>query len=565
MFDRAAKSVPISAEMATALGLPKETTTLTPAELIHAILLAPADLLWNGGIGTYVKASTETNAEIGDRANDAIRVDGNALRVKVIGEGGNLGCSQLGRVEAALHEVRVNTDAIDNSAGVDTSDHEVNIKIPLTALVRDGDMTLKQRNRLLESMTDDVAAEVLRDNYEQNVLLGNARAQQYSMLPGAPAAHPLARGAGRPQPVARVPALGRRDRQAARRTSSASSRRSSRSSSPTPSSRSSRTSCRRPSPTTRGSSRRCREYFPERIREEYATQLAAHPLRREIIINAVVNSMVNRGGITFAFRAGEETGAEPEQIARAFVVCREVFGISSFVAEVEALDNLVSTQTQTVLYLEFRRLLDRASRWFLLARPSNIDVVAEVERFQGPVSEFAPRVHDVLQGSERRRLERRTKELEKLGVPPATAARAASLLDLFSLLDVVDLAEELQLPVEEVAGVYYYASEKFGIDEMLTRVSKLPRDDRWDALARGAMRDDLYAVLESLARSVLVASDGGDAPAKRYEYWADANRDALKRAKTALHGVERLDNAGLAALSVALRTLRSVIRVGQPA
>jgi glutamate dehydrogenase len=171
----------------------------------------------------------------------------------------------------------------------------------------------------------------------------------------------------------------------------------------------------------------------------------------------------------------------------------------------------------------------------------------------------------MLQGSERRRLERRTKELEKLGVPPPTATRAAALLDRFSLLDVVDLAEELQLPVQEVAGVYYYASEKFGIDGLLTRVSKLPRDDRWDALARGAMRDDLYAVLESLTRSVLVASDGGDAPAKRFEYWADVNRDALKRAKTALHGVERLDNAGLAALSVALRTLRSVLRAGQPA
>ena len=161
-------------------------------------------------------------------------------------------------------------------------------------------------------------------------------------------------------------------------------------------------------------------------------------------------------------------------------------------------------------------------------------------------------------------MERRTKELEKLGVPADTAGRAASLLALFSLLDVVDLAEELALPVEEVAGVYYYASEKFTIAEMLTRVSKLPRDDRWDALARGAMRDDLYAVLESLTRSVLVASDGGDTPAKRFDYWADANRDALKRARTAMHGVERLDNAGLAALSVALRTLRSVLRAGQP-
>ena len=564
VFDRSAKSVPLSPEMITALGLPKDTSHLTPAELIHAILLAPVDLLWNGGIGTYVKASTETNAEIGDRANDAIRVDGNALRVKVIGEGGNLGCSQLGRIEAALNGVRVNTDAIDNSAGVDTSDHEVNIKIPLTGLVQEGDLTLKQRNVILQSMTDEVAAEVLRDNYEQNVLLGNARAQQYSMLPvHQRLIHWLEERGELNRALEYLPS----DAEIAKR-------------------RANKLGLTSPefsvlvayaklalkadlTPTALADDpwfqQTLTEYFPPQIQDEYATQLAAHPLRQEIVINAVVNSMVNRGGITFAFRAGEETGADPEQVARAFVVCREVFGLTSYVAEIEALDNVVSTETQTILYLEFRRLLDRASRWFLSTRPTNIDVVAEVKRFRGPVSEFAPRVTEMLQGSERRRLEKRTKELEKLGVPAATAARAASLLDLFSLLDVVDLAEELELPVEEVAGVYYYASEKFTIDEMLTLVSKLPRDDRWDALARGAMRDDLYAVLESLTRSVLVASDGGDTPAKRFEYWADANRDALKRAKTALHGVERLDNAGLAALSVALRTLRSVLRAGQPA
>ena len=217
VFDRAAKSVPISAEMAAALGLPKDTANLTPAELIHAILLAPADLLWNGGIGTYVKASTETNADIGDRANDAIRVDGNALRVKVIGEGGNLGCSQLGRVEAALHEVRVNTDAIDNSAGVDTSDHEVNIKIPLTALVRDGDLTLKQRNHA--AAVDDRrrrrrgAARQLRAERAARQRSGAAVLDASR----APAAHPLARGARRPQPVPGVPAVRRRDRQAPRR------------------------------------------------------------------------------------------------------------------------------------------------------------------------------------------------------------------------------------------------------------------------------------------------------------------------------------------------------------
>ncbi|MEP6629390.1 MAG: NAD-glutamate dehydrogenase, partial [Lapillicoccus sp.] len=305
-------------------------------------------------------------------------------------------------------------------------------------------------------------------------------------------------------------------------------------------------------------------YFPAPIRERYAAQLASHPLRREIVTNAVVNSLVNRGGITFAFRAVEETGATPEEVARAFVVCREVFGLSDFVASVEALDNVVSTRTQTALYLEFRRLLDRAVRWFLTARPTGIDIVAEVDRFRGPVAQFAPRIPQLLQGGERKRLERRGKELEKLGAPHEMALRAATLLDLYSLLDVVDLAHDLQRPVEEVAGVYYYASEKFGIDAMLTRVTQLPRDDRWDALARGAMRDDLYTVLESLTRSVLLVGADGT-PAQRFEHWAEANREALTRARTALHGIERLDTAGIAALSVALRTLRGVLRSGQAA
>jgi glutamate dehydrogenase len=519
------------------------------------------DLLWNGGIGTYVKASTESHAQIGDRANDAVRVDGNALRIKVIGEGGNLGCSQLGRIQAAQAGVRVNTDAVDNSAGVDTSDHEVNIKILLTGLVREGDMTLKQRNRLLAAMTDEVAAQVLRHNYEQNVLLGNARAQQYSMLPvHQRLIHWLEERRELDRRLEFLPS----DAEIARRHADHHGLTSPEFAVLMAYAKLTLKQDLLPTglPDDPWFQQTLADYFPTPIREDYQEALASHPLRREIITNSVVNSMVNRGGITFAFRAAEETGAGPEQIARAFVVCREVFDLQSFVAEVEALDNVVTTATQTALYLEFRRLLDRASRWFLTTRPTNIDVASEIARFRGPVAEFRPRMLELLQGSERKRLERRTKDLEKVGIPADLARRAASLLDVFSLLDVVDLAEELSLPVEEVAGVYYYASEKFGIDQMLTKVSRLPREDRWDALARGAMRDDLYAVLDSLTRSVLVASDGGDTPAKRFDYWADANRDALARAKTALRGIERLDHAGIAALSVALRTLRGMLRSG---
>jgi len=561
VYDRAAKAVPISPEAATALGIRSGIRSMTPAELMKAILLAPVDLLWNGGIGTYVKASTEGNGEIGDRANDAIRVSGSDLRAKVVGEGGNLGCSQLGRIEAAFAGVRINTDAIDNSAGVDTSDHEVNIKILLTGMMHAGDMTLKQRNTLLVSMTDEVAAQVLRDNYEQNVLLGNARAQEHSMLPvHQRLIHWLEERGDLDRALEFLPS----DAEIGKRHADGRGLKSPEFSVLVAYAKLALKDDLLPSalPDDAWFQRTLTGYFAEPIPSAYAAELSSHPLRREIITNSVVNSMVNRGGITFAFRAAEETGAGPELIARAFVVCREVFGLASYVADVEALDSVVSTRTQTALYLEFRRLLDRGVRWFLTTRPSTIDVGAEVARFQGHVAELAPQVPGLLQGAERKRLDRRAKELEKVGAPTEFALRAASLLDQFSLLDAIEIAEEMDVPVADVVGVYYYASEKFSIDEMLSRVSQLPRDDRWDALARGAMRDDLYAVLDSLTRSVLATSEPGGTPAERFEAWALANNDALIRARTALGGIERLEHAGIAALSVALRTLRGVLRSG---
>jgi len=559
VFDRAAKSVQLAPAAATALGLGAAVTSMTPAELMRAILLAPVDLLWNGGIGTYVKASTESHAEIGDRANDGIRVDGAALRCKVVGEGGNLGCSQLGRIEAALAGVRINTDAIDNSAGVDTSDHEVNIKILLNGLTRDGDMTLKQRDALLASMTQEVAAEVLRDNYEQNVLLGNARAQVHGMLP---VHQRLLRWLEERGDLDRALEFLPSDAEIAKRHADGLGLTSPEFSVLVAYAKLALKNDLLPTalPDDPWFQRTLRAYFPPPVRERFDEQLAAHPLRREIITNSVVNSMVNRGGITFAFRAQEETGAAPEQVARAFVVCREVFDLASYVADVEALDNVVSTATQTLLYLEFRRLLDRAVRWFLTTRPAHIDVAREVQRFRPLVEQFAPQIPELLQGGERKRLERRARQLEKVGAPTDFARRAAGLLDQFSLLDLTEIADETGTPPADAVGVYYCTSERLSIDDMLSRVTRLPRDDRWDALARGAMRDDLYAVLDQLTRSVLAASGPGATPAERFEQWADANRDALQRARTALAGIERLDHAGLAPLSVALRTLRSVGR-----
>ncbi len=560
IWPRTAKSVPISEQMAAALGLPKDVRTLTPAELMKAILAAKVDLFWNGGIGTYVKASGESNADVGDRANDAIRVTGASLRCRVVGEGGNLGLTQLGRIEAALHGVRVNTDAIDNSAGVDCSDHEVNIKILLGQVVAGGDLTTKQRNELLIEMTDEVSRLVLRDNYEQNVLLGNARAQEHSMLPvHQRLIHWLEERGDLDRSIEYLPS----DADIARRHDEQLGLTSPEFSVLVAYAKLvlKRDLIATELPDDPWFEQTLRGYFPHQLVERYGDRLDGHPLRREIVVNAVVNSMVNRGGITFAFRGEDETGASAVQVARAYLIAREVFDLSAFVGEVEALDNQVPTAAQTQLYLEFRRLLDRSVRWFIQARPAQADIAAEVERFRDTVRTLQPQLPELLVGAERRRLERRAKELVKVGAPDELAHRASALLDSFSLLDVTEIAAETGLAASAVAPVYFSLSERYGVDAMLTRITALPREDRWDALARASLRIDLYAALESLTIAVLQMTDEGD-PHQRIGQWEKANADALARARATIEEVARLESSGIAALSVALRSLRAVIRSG---
>jgi glutamate dehydrogenase len=410
-------------------------------------------------------------------------------------------------------------------------------------------------------MTDEVAHQVLRDNYEQNVLLGNARAQEGSMV----SVHErlidwLEEHAELDRNLEFLPSRVELEKRHAAGKGLKSPEFSVLIAYAKLSLKSALLAGELPDDPWFATT--LAEYFPKPIRERYAEQLAGHPLRREIVVNSVANSIINRGGITFVFRAIEESGATPEQVARAFVAAREVFRLGDYVRQVEALDNVVTTGTQTDLYLEFRRLLDRAVRWFLSARPSRLDIAAEIERFAGPAAELRAHVPDLLRGSELKRLQRRVKELEAHQVPPEVAARAAGLLDEYSVLDIVDLASEAGEEPAKVAALYYFCSERFGIDAMLSRVTKLPRDDQWDALARGAVRDDLYTVLEGLTRSVIEVSDPSAEPAERYEAWAHVNSESVHRAKRALSGIARLDRPNLAAISVALRTLRTVARSG---
>ncbi|RIK16781.1 MAG: NAD-glutamate dehydrogenase [Acidobacteria bacterium] len=561
VWPRTAKSVPVSPQARQVLGLDEDVTSLTPAELLRAILRAPVDLLWNGGIGTYVKSSQQTNAEIGDRANDAIRVDGRDLRVRVVGEGGNLGFSQLGRVEAALSGVHINTDAIDNSAGVDSSDHEVNIKIALTPLVRDGGMTLEQRNELLESMTDDVADKVLRHNYEQNVLLGNGRHQGGMMAPvHRRLVDYLSETAGLDPELEFLPDAkewDRREREGLGLTSPefsvlvAYSKLGLKDA-----------LLDSPLPDDPAMDAVVRHYFPAPVVDACGGTLSDHPLRREIIANEVANAMVNRGGVSFAYRAVDETGATPVQIARAFHVVREVFGLAGYTDAVEALDNQVGTGTQSELYLEFRRLIDRAVRWFLHNRSLSGGMTAEIERFAGPVRRLVPVLPDLLQGSEHERMARQADWATSRGVPEDLARVYATCLDSFSLLDITELAMDMDRDVEEVAAVYFGVSEAFRFDALLTHVSELPRQDRWSSLARGALRDDIYGVMRGLTATIAERTSDGTVSEERVHAWMAENRAALTRTSQVLRTVGEMDRPDLAPLSVALRTLRGLVRQG---
>ena len=558
VYPRTAKAVPVSPQVAQRLATSSSTTALTPAELIRAILAAPVDLLWNGGIGTYVKASGQSNAEVGDKANDAIRLDGRQLRARVIGEGGNLGLTQPGRVEAALAGVRVNKDAIDNSAGVDCSDHEVNIKILLDRVVAAGDLSVGQRNELLASMTDDVARLVLRDNYEQNVLLGNARRQSRTMLK----VHQRF--------IQALQSRGALDRELEDlpddKTIAARAEQGLGLTSPefsvlvayaklTLTDDIGATSL----PDDPWLDRILQGYFPPQMSHRYSGQLAAHPLRRQIVTTCLVNDMVNRGGITFAFRAMEETLAGADQVARAYIVCREIFDFNSFSSAIEALDGVVAATVQSDLYLLFRRLLDRSVRWFLQARPGTIDIGAEIERFGPMIAELAPQLPELVAGDQRTQVSAEIAQFRQLGLPEPLARQAAGLLTRYMLLDIAEIARSTGESADAVARVYLRLSNRYGVGGLLDRISALSRGDQWKSLARACLRYDLYAALEALTITVLDETGEGPAPERIAEF-ERAHSERVGRVRATMEEVCRLPQADIAALSVVLRSLRSLVR-----
>ena len=559
VYPRSAKSIPITPQVRARLGIDAEVTRMTPAELMRAILTAPVDLLWNGGIGTYVKASTESHADVGDKANDAIRVDGRELRVKVVGEGGNLGFTQLGRIEFARAGGKINTDAIDNSAGVDTSDHEVNIKILLDAVVRDGDLTVKQRNALLAEMTDEVGRIVLRNNYAQNVALATGMQQAASLLH---AQQRFMRRLGRAGLLDRELEFLPNDRQIRERLAHGQGLTQPELSVLLAYTKNTLTAelLGTDLPDDPYLRRLAHLYFPAALRERFATQIDNHALRREIVTTVLVNDTVNVGGTTLVHRMKEESGASAEEIVRAHTAARAIFAQAELWDAVEELDTKVAADVQTRIRLHSRRLVERGTRWLLNNRPQPLRLAETITLFSERVAAVRAQLPTLLKGEDLARYQGQVEELTAAGVPQELARRAADTSFAFPALDVVAVTDRTGEDLMDVAEVYYDLGDRLGITQLQMRIGELPRDDRWQSMARSAIREDLYAAHQLITADVLSAGEKGMPPEERFAAWERKNAAVLGRARATLEEIESSETFDLAVLSVAMRTMRSLLR-----
>ena len=547
IFPRSAKSIALSPEVRKVLDVKAEG--LTPGELISAILKSPVDLLYNGGIGTYVKSSRQSNADVGDRANDAIRVNGAELLCRVVAEGGNLGFTQLGRVEYALKGGRINTDAIDNSAGVDCSDHEVNIKILLNAVVREGRLARAERDKLLAEMTDEVAALVLRDNYFQTQSLSVTGTLAPALLDAQERFIKTLEKAGR---LNRALEFLPSDEELAER-------------------RAAKLGLTSPEravllayakialndelvgsnvPDDPWVATALERYFPTPLRGRYKAQIYAHPLRREIIATHVANSMVNRVGSTFVHRMQEETGAAAPDVVRAYLIVREVFGFVELWRASEALDYQVPDRTQTAMIIDGLRLIVRATLWFLRHRERLVDIAGSIEHFRIGAEHVAALFPQVLPPMDQFAYTSAAGRLEKDRVPRELAARVAGLDAMFNALDIVEVADRLKRDVADVARVHFGLAGELDFPWLRERIGILPTENHWQTLAKAALRDDLSGMLRALTADALRAGDVAT--------WKARNAVLHERLRQILAELRAVESPDLAMLSVAMRELRNL-------
>ncbi len=545
VFARSAKSITLSPEARAVIGTDAEA--LSPSELLHAILQAPVDLLYNGGIGTYVKASTESHAQAGDKSSDAFRVNGNQLRCKVLGEGGNLGCTQNGRIEYAQKGGRIYTDAIDNSAGVDCSDHEVNIKILLGQVVESGDLTLKQRNDLLASMTDEVGLLVLTDNYYQTQALEVAGHRPRYLLDGQQRLIQWLESHGRlNRAIEFLPS----DDEITRRRAAGGGLTAPENAVLMAYSKMSLFDELLASnlPDDPFFERALVAYFPKVLSQKFAPAIARHALKREIIATYITNSVVNRTGATFVNFIASEASATAADVVRAFTLAREVFDLERLWDQIDALDYRVQARLQLDLLSKLTAIAQRASRWILRARSTDSNLPEQVARYQPAARALRAQLQELLPAAGREEWQQAARTLFEGGVAQALADDLTALEFIFPALDLVELAQQAGCSLEQAAAAYFGIDAALGLGQWRAEVNRLPTDTLWQTQARGSARDDVYSIAVQITLGLLTRQES-------LADWEARNKKPIDRLRS-LHTNISTQSADLAPVSVALRELR---------
>ncbi|MGR9105299.1 MAG: NAD-glutamate dehydrogenase [Gammaproteobacteria bacterium] len=554
VYPRDLKAIPLSSRVKKVFGV--EQDKVTPNELIRIILRAPVDLLWNGGIGTYVKASSEQNNEVGDRSNDPLRVDARELRCKVVGEGGNLGFTQRGRLEFALNGGRINTDAIDNSAGVDCSDHEVNIKILLNRIVDDGDMTLKQRNQLLEKMTDEVASLVLRNNYLQTRAISYIQSRSGHLIDFYR------------RIISRLVQAGSLDRSLDRIPSDdlIDARKQDGSGFFRPEIAVLMASCKLylkkgliESPglfESRFASSELCDYFPAALRKKFLAQIQNHPLRREIAANQLVNGMINRLGIVYPFRMMDETGAGVGDLVNAYCFTCEIFDLDGLWERIETLPADIDPEIRSDLQRSVNRLVERSMSWLAYnfrGQKASSEMLAP---FKPGIEKLSSTMLEILPEHPRRKITTEIAALLVAGVAEESARRLSGLNVLFSFLDIIAVATRCGKVLDEVARIYFTLEERLRWGVIGNLIGGLQQGGYWSSLARTALYDDFHRACQSLTLDRAGSLSGSDSGT--WDAWVQGRESGINRYLGLLDKVQTDPGAEIDALTVLIKELRSV-------
>ncbi len=558
IFSRTSKSIPINADIRKALGIEGNAKSMAPTELISHILKAPVDLLWNGGIGTYAKAESESHADVGDSGNNALRVNGNELRCKIIGEGGNLGFTQKGRIEFAQNGGLVSTDAIDNSAGVDSSDHEVNIKILLNRIVENGDMTEKQRNKLLAEMTDEVGDLVLRHNTGQSHVLSLANSQAPERL----ADHwrlilSLVREGRLNREIEFLPS----DAQIKKRMNKGQG-------------------LTRPEISVllayskiklfeqlvedgigedADLIEQIKDYFPKPLVKRFSGQMVEHQLVQEIVAAHLTNNVGNRMGPTFSTYVQEETSASALNVVRAYMAAEQIFNVSGLWDAINSLDFTVENAVLNKLLIRIQSMLERATLWLLRNTRETLSIQRLTDTYKPGVEIIRNNLDAILTEPSKEHLVAISEKLQAQGIPTEVASNLCALNYLFYGLDIIRVATNTEKEVLDAAQTYFALEMDLGLHWLRQSVNELPADDMWERRAKAGLGDEVDNALRTITQEVIQSGADINDVESRLANWQDLNSDNIKHYHATFGEIKSETELSISMVTVAIRELRNLI------